>query len=73
MCMGKRNLLLIDVHGEKESVDASDDLLKANRVLDAPDDILKANPVLEEAIQELQDQEDVNGRLALLQEGLHCE
>ena len=66
-------MLLIDVHVEKESVDASDDLLKANRVLDAPDDILKANPVLEEAIQELQDQEDVNGRLALLQEGLHCE
>ena len=26
-------MLLIDVHGEKESVDASDDLLKANRVL----------------------------------------
>ena len=53
-------MLLIDVHGEKESVDASDD-------------ILKANCVLEEANQELQDQEDVNGRLALLQEGLRWE
>ena len=39
-------MLLIDVHGEKESVDASDDILKANRVPDAPDDILKANRVL---------------------------
>ena len=51
-------MLLIDVHAE--SVDASDDILKANRVL-------------EEANQELQDQEDVNGRFALLQEGLRCE
>ena len=53
-------MLLLDVHAEMESVDASDD-------------ILKANGVLEEANQELQDQEDVNGRLALLQQGLHCE